>query len=297
MDMKITSWLFAVALLLAGCALADTSNPPTATAADTPAEPATDPDAASTDPAIALLDRLETRGSQLKTYQAKVTYIRTQPLLGDEQVRAGTITYQSPPRGNTTSGGKFAVRFTHLLVNEALRENRRSYIFDGTWLAEVDPENKQFIRRQVVAPGSKSAQGESFNPLALGQGPFPVPLGQKRAQVLGMFHATIIAPTDDDPADTVHLHLTPRVDKKTGKPLSRFATVDIWYDKTTLLPVQIVTEDDSQNITTVKLKDAQVDQLTAEQAAKAFDTAPPPQGSGWKVEIKPYEQEEAGTRG
>ncbi|MHB1156445.1 MAG: LolA family protein [Phycisphaerales bacterium] len=286
-NMKLSLFIPVLSLLMTACAAAQTP----AASASASASGGAD------DPAISLLDRLETRGTKLKTYQADVTYTREQQLLGDQQIRTGTLAYQSAQADPTPTPARFAVRFTKLVVNEALRDHPRNYIFDGTWLAEVDPENKQFIRRQV-APGSKEPgnkePGQTYDPLQLGQGPFPLPLGQKREQVLAIFHAVLVDSTADDPADTLHLKLTPRTDEKTGKPLSNFTTVNIWYDKTSLLPVKIVTEDDSQNMTTVKLADAKADQLPAEQADELFDTSPPAPGSGWKVEIKPYTEEGTG---
>ncbi|MFA7236750.1 MAG: outer membrane lipoprotein carrier protein LolA [Phycisphaeraceae bacterium] len=300
--MKPTLFAVTLSLLMTACASAQTPTPgtPTTPASTSPAGGGASGGGTSggADPAITLLDRLEARGAKLKTYQAHVTYTREQPLLGDQQIRTGNLAYQSSQTDPTPTPARFAVRFTKLVVNEALRDHPRNYIFDGTWLAEVDPENKQFIRRQVVAPPkpgqSDSAAPGSYDPLQLGQGPFPLPLGQKREQVLAIFHAVLVDSAADDPADTLHLKLTPRTDGKTGKPLSNFTTVNIWYDTTTLLPVKIITEDDSQNMTTVKLADAKVDQLTAEQAAELFDTAPPATGGGWKVEIKPYAEEGVG---
>ncbi len=237
-------------------------------------------------PAIALLDKLEARGRELDAYQADVVYTREQGLLGDRQVRIGQVLYQAGSE-EPDRPARFAIRFTHLIADGARRERPRHFIFDGTWLAEVHPDQKQFIKRQVVAGG------ERFDPLKIGEGPFPLPLGQRRADITRLFEPRIVAPADDDPADTTHLKLVAKKHPDTGKPATQFEQVDLWYDHQTLLPVKVITlegEDEAEaNVTTVRLRDATTPELTDEQAAEAFSTKTPPRGQGWFVQIKPLE--------
>jgi len=232
------------------------------------------------DTAFRLLDQLEQRGRTLESYQARVKHAKEVGLTGDRQLRIGTIDYHAGPPA------RFRVLFTHLVLDEALRARPWHFIYDGQWLAEVKPDDKQFIRRQIVPPG------QTHDPLRLGEGPFPFPIGQKRDEVLTMFQVEHLPPTDADPADTEHLQLTPRTHPETGRPTSDFTTVDIWYDAESLMPVKIVTyEEGSDSTTTVELVDGQVDKIDADAAAEMFDTTPPPAGSGWRVEVKPLEPE------
>jgi len=230
------------------------------------------------DPAVQLLDQLEERSKSLESFQSKVKYTREQGLLGDSQIRIGTIDYHLGPPS------RFAVRFTHMIDNDALRQRPVAYIFDGTWLAEINEDDKQFIRRQIVAPD------ETYDPLQLGEGPFPFPIGQKRDQVLRLFQVELIEPTDDDAKDTKHLQLTPRVHPETGKPTSQFTKVDIWYDADSLLPVKVVTyEQEADNTTTVELVAPTVDEIDAQDVDEMFNTTAPAAGAGWNVQIKPLE--------
>jgi len=250
-----------------------------------------------------LLDELEARGRQLRSLQAKVVYTTEQGLLGDSQTRIGEVTYQATahePRGDAARSAasepaedaadptrdrtiRFHVHFTHLAMGRGLREHDRKYIFDGTWLAEVHVEQKQFIRNQVVAPG------EPYDPLALGEGPFPLPLGQERQRVMAMFEVTR---RDTDSDDVIHLRLDPKTDPRTGEPFSEFDRVDLWYDAGSLLPTKVVTREGKgadATVTTVELREVAVDQLDADRAGQLFDTTPPDRGTGWEVQIKPLE--------
>ncbi len=238
-------------------------------------------DSPAADPVHEWLDRLEKAGRQLQTYQADVIYDREQGLLGDRVIRTGSITYHAgpPPR--------FAVRFDKVVIGAELRDRPRHYIFDGTWLVEKHSDQKVFIKRQIVPPG------QTFDPFELGSGPFPLPLGQKRDEVLRLFSAELIAPGEDDPPDSLHIRLEPRIDEQTGKPRSRFEQVDLLYDRKTLLPIRVTTLDDSHNRTTVRLSHAQTNQLDEDRADQRFDTTTPKPRSGWKVQIVPWETEPA----
>jgi len=232
---------------------------------------------------VRLLDELETRGRRLASYQAKVVYTREQKLLADKQTRVGRVVYQAAD-ANAGRPPRFAIRFDTLVVDGALRERPRAYIFDGHWLAEVHGDTKQFIRREITAPN------ESYDPLQIGEGPFPLPLGQQRREVLELYEVSLIEPNAGDPNAARHLRLTPR---PAAKQRHDFARVDLWYDRQTLLPVKIVTMDESNNITTVLLKDAKVNKLDAADMAGRFDTTPPKAG-GWQVEVIPRSEAAGG---
>ncbi len=262
--------------------------------------------------AVAWLDRLEAAGRGLEGFRARVIYTREQPLLGDRQVRIGRLAYQPAERrsaddaetddgadadgadgsdaigndddadGGNTDGrpAKFAIRFTHLQVGRGLRERPQYYIFDGQWLAEIHPDRRQFIKRQVVPPGRR------YDPLKLGEGPFPLPLGQRRQQVLELFEVELVR-AEDDPADAVHLALTPRAEQAERLDYRR---IDLWYDRDTLLPRRVRAEEPSGDLTIVELKDPRVGPIGSDEAAELFSTETPPAGSGWRVEVKPWSE-------
>ena len=54
-------------------------------------------------------------------------------------------------------------------------------MFDGQWLIEKRPDKKQFVAREIAAPG------EDFDPLSIKEGIMPIPIGQRAADVLERF--------------------------------------------------------------------------------------------------------------
>ena len=202
------------------------------------------------------LQRIETRAADIHNLTAKLRYDSNQLLLGDEQRRFGDIVYQAgpPPR--------FSVHFDKKLVDGHWSQPDLYYIYDGRWLLKRDHENQTATRYQLV-PDDEEAGGE----MELGEGPFPIPLNLKKDKVLARFDVQIAEPADEDPENSVHLKLTPREDHETD--LTR---IDLWFDRESLLPVQVSSLDDSETQTVVRLTETQVNSELPDQA---FDTALP----------------------
>jgi hypothetical protein len=226
------------------------------------------------------LDKLEARGREIRSFQANVMYDKRDALLADRQARTGQLLYIA---GGEDQPPRFAVLFAQLIADGKVHEQKLEYLFDGTWLVEKDHKQKRFEKRQVVAPGEKAR----VDPLAI-DGPFPVPLGQKRQEVLGRFEVTLIAPGDPDhPAevDAVHLRLVPRADAPAPREQKKFDRVDLWFDRQTLLPVRVKT-DEGAITTMVTLSHGKANELDEPAIARVLDLRPP--SSGWRVEIKPW---------
>lgn len=241
---------------------------------------------------VQTLEKLEARGKEVRTLTAKVSYRKLNTLTQDDQTRLGELAYVAA-NATPDQPARFAVRFNTLIVDNALRPQRRDFIFDGTWLVEKDHDRHTFEKRQVVPPG------EHFNPLQIG-GPFPLPLGQKTSDVLARYHVTQLPATAADAkalnltAPPIHLHLIPRPDAPAppagtaDHAAPRFTSIDMWFDAQSLLPVKIQT-DDKQGQTTVGLRNLQVNEQTPASIAKQFDTAVPPPGTGWTVTVTPWQ--------
>lgn len=263
-----------------------------------------------------LLRALERADADLVTLTASVVHDLEAGFEGDRQVRVGTMKFRVDPREpGRPPLRRFAVEFRKLYVGLRVEEDPRLYVFDGTILAEMFPKEKLCIRRQVVGPG------EDFDPLRIGQGPLPIPIGQRREDILARFEAELLPPASGvaatDPTKlgeeerdratqqarfvegTQQLRLTPRpgADERAD-----FAEVRIWYrrDRATgrLLPVMVravkATDGEERgDATTVQLLDIKVnDQAPISQGE--FSTEIP---SGWDGHLQDWrEPEPAGGR-
>ena len=83
--------------------------------------------------------------------------------------------------------------------------------------------------------------GEKMNLLKLGEGPFPLPIGQKKEDVKKLFDVTLVPPAKTDAADladTIHLRLTPKEGTRFAR---KFGAIDIWVSRKSNFPIRIDT--------------------------------------------------------
>jgi outer membrane lipoprotein-sorting protein len=167
------------------------------------------------DPAVdKILTRLENR--TVHDLRAQVTW-RLQYVMDDEEdaiSKQGQIWYQQQEPVS-----KFLVHFERSISAGRAHRLDERHLFDGQWYVSLDSQTRTVVRRQVRRPDDR------HNPYRLGEGPFPVPFGQKKSDILAEFEVTLVAPEAGDPPDTDHLRLEPRPDSQTGRT---YKTVDVW---------------------------------------------------------------------
>jgi hypothetical protein len=183
-----------------------------------------------------LLDVLETADADLQTLTADIQYDKVDGITGDRQTRQGKLFFRSdaPAEQGERAKRTFSVRFDSLRLGTRLENEQQLFIFDGMWLIEVRPSYKQIIKRQVTQPGS------AFDPLKIGEGPLPLPIGQKKADMLARFDVTLLSDVqglsgeEQEETDRLHrfvkgayqLRLVPRE----GTPeAEKFGEIRLWY--------------------------------------------------------------------
>ena len=221
-----------------------------------------------------ILEALERRGVGLRDFTADVTLEEQDATEGRKTIRKGTAVYQKKEDG----GARMRVVFNSVQRGKKIVDQKLEYLLDNGWLVDRDYERKVETKRQVMRPGEK------IDLLKLGEGPFPLPVGQPPAKVLEMFDVKKVPPAADakDPADTVHILLTPRPDTRFAK---KFKTIDVWVDVKTAMPRQIRTlsADEQQERTT------DLDMKGINAGLKDADFTLDPVGEGWDMSTEKYE--------
>jgi hypothetical protein len=224
-------------------------------------------------PVEKILDNIE--ATKISSLTASVTYTRTDPILDRREIRTGKLFFREH-EGNKREA---AILFDTLIIGRRREEKQKHYIFSGRWMAEVDHANKQFIKRELVAPGEKE-----IDPFELGNGPIPLPIGQTKESVLSKFKVeTIDRPTEgplsklDD--NVVGLHLVPTSGDE-------WKSIDLYYNPETWLPVGVRTIDKDGTKRVSRLTNMQLDLLTKEDAALLSIETPDPKE--WSIDIRPW---------
>ena len=229
------------------------------------------PDAA----AVEILDRLEAAGEKYVTIQADVVHDVMMRLSGDREIRHGAVAYQ---RETGEQPARFYIRFDTLQQGAGRRfADKVEYAFDGgMWLTEAKHRIRKITRYQVAR------QGQKIEPLRLGKGPFPLPFGQKTADMLEHFDVSTRAANSNDPADTDYIKL---VTKPHHKDSINFTWMEMWVDRKTDLPIKIRCEETaSSNHVTVTFSKMT---MGSNVDAKLFVITPP---RGWQIEVVPLDK-------
>lgn len=277
--MRLIALTVGLLLLNSACAVSQASPPaekPSAQPADQPAV-ASRADLKPLNPQSTIddiLDALDARGKNLKDFQADLKLADVNNATGLATERSGTAKFARPPEGNA----RMLVTFDTRKINEqASKPEKTQYLLDPPWLIERDYRRRQEIRRKVLR------EGEKLNLLKLGEGPFPLPIGQDKASVHELFEVKKVEAAADDPAGTAHIQLLP----KAGTPFSRkYKTIDVWVDQKSNMPVRIAVVDKGGDTTqTTDLSNVRINVGLTDADFKL-----PPVPEGWERHEETYQE-------
>ena len=177
---------------------------------------------------------LQKAGENLTSLAADLSLAVTDTDTGEASTRSGRFALQRLPDGDT----RVRVTFTKTVSGKRVETDRRDVLLEGPTLTDRDEKTKKLTVRQVRQPGEK------LNLFKLGEGPFPLPIGQTPEAVLKEFDVKPVT-TADVTART--LDLLP----KAGTPLAeKFKSLRVVFDTATGFPRSIQTVDPNETATT-----------------------------------------------
>jgi outer membrane lipoprotein-sorting protein len=206
-----------------------------------------------------ILDAMDARGQGLKSFTADVKLGETDSATGDESTRSGKVWYQVQDNGSA----RIRVTFETRQANGKIANDKIEYLLSGTDLIDRTYRTRTQVTRQIFKPGQK------VNLFKLGEGPFPLPIGQKKQDVFAQFDVKKIEPKKEDPADTAHVQLIPKPDTRLER---RFKSIDVWVGTKDQMPHRIETLDKTESSTrTTELTNVQVNTPLADSSFKLPD--------------------------
>lgn len=220
----------------------------------------------------ALLAALHRRGLDLTDFDADVKLADSDAATGSTTTRAGRVLYHKLAEGEA----RLRVTFETRQEDDARPRNERlEYLLDGPWLTDRNYARKIEVRRQVLRPGEK------INLLRLGEGPFPLPIGQHPDDVKRQFTVSLLEPMDDKP----RLRLVPVAGTRLAR---KFSQIDVVVDPATRFPSYIETLD--ANGATVRSTELSNLRVNPTPGLTDKDFALPAVAGDWKLSEEQYEE-------
>ena len=219
-----------------------------------------------------VLDQIEK--VSIAPIKTDVVYIKIDPILKREEIRSGKLIFRM-------DGDKkeVAIVFDTLLIGQRKETKKKHYIFSGRWFVEIDPEKKQFIKRELTSPNDATA----INPFDLGAGPIPLPIGQKKESVLSKFNVQFTSRPTSGLLSTlkepfIALELIPQAE-------SDWETIYLFYNPVTWLPVGVSTIETDGTKRMSLLSNMSDSLAEIDLALLEIET---PNSADWSIDIQPF---------
>ena len=233
--------------------------------------------------ADAMLSALEKAGDNIRTLRANVIYDRVDAVSENRERRTGQIvlTQDSQQLKSRT----LAIMFDQFIdASGHASPQVQRFVFQAGWLYEFDDARHQLIARELVPPG------EQLDPLRIGEGPVPIPIGQQQEEVLRRFEVQL-APLPEQPllkrlVNIQGLVMRPKLNAGVDPDL---AEIYVWYDLDTLMPVAVAATTKGGDQKILLLAKIELNK-ELDAAAKALLATQPPTADGvaWRRDVRPY---------
>lgn len=225
----------ALSLLMTG-GVSEGSDAATSPAGDPdPRTPAALPATADIDPRVDdILDRLERKGDQIRDIETPIRFSKIDPVLEDEQIFEGILRFkQDKPNP------RFLIRFDKFRQEGITRDKKEWHLFDGQWYIEARENTRTIVKREIVR------RGQEVDVFKIGQGPFPLPFGQKKSEILRYFDVKLVPLQEGDPPRSVHLECTPKPETEMAE---KYGSIHFHIDRELDLPVAVRTIEKGEHV-------------------------------------------------
>jgi len=224
-----------------------------------------------------ILRDLSQSTAELKSYQCRIEYKFSQPLLESETLRKGVLYYQR-------CNGKSALRINFQTLKQDDEEEQKyieQYIFDGVWLTHIDYQIEQVKRYQKAEPN------EPVDAFDLVSRNFPIIGFSKVEDLRKQFEIKLVEQQGGRAEDFVRLHLKVKADSIYKDD---YTSIDFWIDKELGLPAKIVATSTEEDIYEIGLLKPKVNEGIDK---KVFEVKIP---EGFGMEIIPLKKKTKDTR-
>ena len=195
------------------------------------------------DPVDAVLEQLNKKTSELRSYQGQIEYKYIQPLPESEALRKGVLYYarfegKSALRINFNTlkqeDEEEQKRIEQYIVLDGARLTHPDHQFKGVWLAHLDYEFEEARYYQLAEPSDANNQADVFD---LASRNLPL-LGFTRIEDLKkQFEVKLVEQKKAKAQDFIQVHLKV---KPNSIYKDDYISIDFWIDKQLGLPAKVV---------------------------------------------------------
>ena len=191
----------------------------------------------------------------MRSYQCRMEYLFSQPVLESKTLRTGTLCY-----ARFGEASKLRIGFDTLTQDDGPQQNyKECYIFDGQWLTHIDYQIKQVSRRQLAE------SNEPIDAFELAKRNFPIIGFSKTEDLEREFEVNLAS----EPNEFIHLRLKVKPDSIYKDD---YKSVEAWIDKESMLPARIMAVSTEDDIYEIKFVEPTVNEPVNE---KVFDLTIP----------------------
>ena len=235
------------------------------------------------------LGEIEQGGADVRSMTARILMREDNDLTMASTTRTGRLVYRMSISAAADGSAPAKPRALAVLFDARIDGNRRRpqalhYVFSGRWLAEIDVDQRLFTRYEIAVAG------EDFDPMRLGQGPVPLPVGQPRDEVLRRFTVRMATLPADGPLARLAegeahyvLHLTPREGSSEAEEMRSLLLV---YSAQSHLPLGVRVETAEGDLRTARLDDLAINPVLTEADLAGLSVEPPADREGWRIESR-----------
>jgi len=187
-----------------------------------------------------ILKELNAKTKELKTYQAGIEYLFTQPDFDSNTLRTGVLYYEK-------SGEKSNLRINFQTLkqdDEKVQKYAEHFIFDGVWLTVLDYQIKTHKRYQQAEPNKPV---DAFDLVSKN---LPIVGFTKIENLKKQFEIKLIERQKSGLENFVRLYLKVKPDSIYKDD---YTSIDFWIDKKLYLPAKIVAVSTEEDIYEIKL--------------------------------------------
>lgn len=190
---------------------------------------------ASASPLETILENLQKKAADLKSYECKVDYLVNQTLLESKTRRTGVLYY-------ARFDGRSWLRVDFLTLQqdeEPQQSYREQLVFDGVWLQQISYQTQSVERRQMAEPN------KPVDAFALASRQVPVFGFSKVEDLHKQFDIELVADSQTEPSPYDHLHMKVKPDSVYRDD---YSTIDFWIDRTLGLPAKVLAVGADQDV-------------------------------------------------